>query len=1168
MKKNEGFMVGLYSVLGILINYYGKYISETLKLPFWLDSLGTAFSAYLLGPTCGAIVGAAGNIMYGINNPMAFLYALVNISFGIVIGIFAKKGYFEDIFKSLSVGVLITLISVCISTPINCILYHGSTGNVWGDSILLMMKDWGITWVIGSFVAEFFLDFFDKLLTVFCLYFFIKASRHLKKYFFNASVLLLGIFLLFTVSDRAVAGNDYESYIQTVYGNDKGLLSGEANDIAATQDGILWVGTYAGLYRYNGQEFRYMNQFYSVKNVNCLYTDEQGRMWIGTNDNGISVCINEEITHTLDEEGGLPSNSVRSIVQQGDGRYVIGTSGSLAFISLNGMVVDEIIPEINYATRLAVDENNHVAAVTATGELFVLDGSKIISKLTATKTDDFFSSCEFDEQGRLMVGSDKGIVYIYEISESGLRLKEQRQINDISSINSINLTEDGEIFLCGENGIVYLDKQGIAHRINCGSFSSSIDHMICDYQGNLWFSSSRLGVMKLCDSAFAELYPSVGMSEVVVNSITRFNGKLYIGTDNGLDIVDEQKQTAVHNELSEMLEGQRVRCVMTDSKGNLWLSTYGKGIICVDSSENISVFTKDMGATGSKFRFSTELSDGNIAVSGDLGITFIKNGRITYKLDSSKGLENPVILTMLELPNKNLLAGTDGGGIAIIRNGKVIGHYTRKDGLSSDVILRMVQDKDAQGVFVVTSNAINYLDYSKSEVTIRELKNFPYSNNYDLYDDGNGKLYVTGSAGIYVVNKADLLRGFTINCELLNYLSGLRGTLVANSWNFVDENNMWYLANASGVTMLNLESYNFANRSFRMILQSITVDGTVRQVDRSEVIELPNGSNNVSLKPEVINYSAEDPYIRYYLDGVDTTPNIVRQSELKEIVYTNFPSGNHKFYFAVMSNDGSQVLEEHVYTFEKDVEMHDHWWFRLYFFLELVLIIAWFTWFITRTVFQRTLAFQRKEVEFAREQIKMGNETILAIAKAVDAKDTNTSQHSTRVSEYSVLIGKRLGYSDEELENLRKAALLHDIGKIGIPDRVLNKSAKLNDEEYALMKSHVVIAGEILKDFSLIPNVQDGAMYHHERWDGKGYAHGLSGEDIPEWARIIGIADAFDAMTANRVYRKKLPFSDVLSEIRKGRGTQFDPNMVDLFLQIIRDGEINIAEIYGEEVSE
>ena len=153
------------------------------------------------------------------------------------------------------------------------------------------------------------------------------------------------------------------------------------------------------------------------------------------------------------------------------------------------------------------------------------------------------------------------------------------------------------------------------------------------------------------------------------------------------------------------------------------------------------------------------------------------------------------------------------------------------------------------------------------------------------------------------------------------------------------------------------------------------------------------------------------------------------------------------------------------------------------------------------------------------------------------------------------------------MEQLKKAALLHDIGKIGIPDSILNKPERLTDEEYDIMKSHVVKGGDILKSFTLIEHVEEGALYHHERYDGKGYVHGLKGEEIPLNARIIGIADTFDAMTANRVYRKQLDMDYVIGELKIGRGTQFDPKLVDIMLRLIDEGKIDIKSLYEKKPS-
>lgn len=197
---------------------------------------------------------------------------------------------------------------------------------------------------------------------------------------------------------------------------------------------------------------------------------------------------------------------------------------------------------------------------------------------------------------------------------------------------------------------------------------------------------------------------------------------------------------------------------------------------------------------------------------------------------------------------------------------------------------------------------------------------------------------------------------------------------------------------------------------------------------------------------------------------------------------------------------------------------------------------------------------------------KMTLQTITTIANTIDAKDEYTKGHSKRVSDYSAAIAKELGFSESELRNIRSIALLHDIGKIGVPDSVLNKPGPLTNEEYHLMKQHTIIGAEILKDIGMIPGIDIGAKYHHERYDGKGYPDGLKKDEIPLIARIIAVADAYDAMTSNRVYRKRLSEEKVTEELRNGKGKQFDPDVTDALLKLIEEKRLQeISEENKEE---
>lgn len=180
-------------------------------------------------------------------------------------------------------------------------------------------------------------------------------------------------------------------------------------------------------------------------------------------------------------------------------------------------------------------------------------------------------------------------------------------------------------------------------------------------------------------------------------------------------------------------------------------------------------------------------------------------------------------------------------------------------------------------------------------------------------------------------------------------------------------------------------------------------------------------------------------------------------------------------------------------------------------------------------------------------------QTVTALSEAVDAKDRYTSGHSKRVAEYSRMLAKRMGKSKDEQDEIYRAGLLHDVGKIRIPVEIINKAGKLTDEEYNIIKIHPVTGYHILSGIAGSSLIAIAAKYHHERYDGKGYPNGLIGDKIPEAARILGVADSYDAMTSNRSYRKALPQDVVRAEIEKGKGTQFDPVIADIMLEMIAE---------------
>ena len=199
---------------------------------------------------------------------------------------------------------------------------------------------------------------------------------------------------------------------------------------------------------------------------------------------------------------------------------------------------------------------------------------------------------------------------------------------------------------------------------------------------------------------------------------------------------------------------------------------------------------------------------------------------------------------------------------------------------------------------------------------------------------------------------------------------------------------------------------------------------------------------------------------------------------------------------------------------------------------------------------------KRMSGEIIREHEKnerLSLQVVKTLAGAIDAKDKYTNGHSVRVAEYSREIARRAGYSEKAQEEIYMMGLLHDVGKIGISDAVINKPSKLTPEEYAMIKTHPTVGYEILKNITEMPKLAVGAKWHHERYDGKGYPDGLSGKSIPEEARIISVADAYDAMSSHRSYHDVFAQQYIIGEFMNGRGTQFDPTYADIMLKMIAE---------------
>ena len=288
-----------------------------------------------------------------------------------------------------------------------------------------------------------------------------------------------------------------------------------------------------------------------------------------------------------------------------------------------------------------------------------------------------------------------------------------------------------------------------------------------------------------------------------------------------------------------------------------------------------------------------------------------------------------------------------------------------------------------------------------------------------------------------------------------------------------------------------------------------------------------------------------------HLEGFDKQVEKISRFQNKERTYTNLAGGTYKLHVGIYDQRTGKLSQEKVYTLIKEKKLSEYPAFVL---LPLTIVIGLLFGGYRLYMRRRLQKIQEKQ----RETEEFLDQVIGSFAKAIDLKDHYTRGHSARVAQYSRQLAEAMGWSRERVDNLYRVALLHDVGKVVIPDEILNKRGPLSDDEYTKMKEHTDIGSAILEEISQFPMIAVGAKSHHERFDGKGYGHHLSGKDIPLEARIIAVADTFDAMNSTRVYRPHLTRERILSELEHAKNTQLDGEIVDLLLKLISEGKVEI----------
>ncbi len=731
-----------------------------------------------------------------------------------------------------------------------------------------------------------------------------------------------------------------EGYSAVLYNNTNGLPTSEANDIVETSDGFIWIGSYAGLIRYDGNTFERMFYKDGISSIKSLFVDSRQRLWIGTNDNGVAVLERGELKKwgKLD---GMKSAHTKDITEDSDGNIYIATTSGIMMIDPEDNLSVMEDPEIADADMWAIMQGRDgiIYGTTNSGDLMMLKSGKLLRFISTEENllggvgyilpDPDNPGCIYQE------APDLGLYHV-DLND-GFKVLKKIDIDPLSYLMYMDYI-DGKIWICAGNGIGVLEGESFTLLDNL-PMRNNVGHVMTDYLGNLWFTSTRQGVMKIVPNRFSDIFARFDLQGTVVNSTCMSEGKLFVGTDTGLLVLGPtgpmskvplaKAQTALGvslqtDDLISLLDGCRIRSIIRDSRDRLWISTWRtNGLICYDHGE-VTEYNKEEGLLTDDLRAVYEKEDGSILVVLTGGANVIKDGKVVEAYTEEDGITNTESLTICEGLNGETVIGSNGGGIYVFgKDGMRV--IDIEQGLPSDIVMRLKPDKKRNVIWIVTSSAIAYMTPDYQVTTIKE---FPYTNNFDLYENSKGDMWVLSSNGIYVVPADELIANGEINTVYYSISNGLPCITTANSYSELTAEGDLYIAGSTGVGKVNIdESFENVN-DLKATVPFVEVDGQTIYPDGSGEFTIPSSARKITIHSFVFNYSLNNPQVSCKLDGFDSKSTTVNRSEMVPVDYTNLPGGTYTYTMQLRDSMGRGNKEVTVRII-KEKKLYERTWFMI-----------------------------------------------------------------------------------------------------------------------------------------------------------------------------------------------------------------------------------------------
>ena len=574
-------------------------------------------------------------------------------------------------------------------------------------------------------------------------------------------------------------------------------------------------------------------------------------------------------------------------------------------------------------------------------------------------------------------------------------------------------------------------------------------------------------------------------------------------------------------------------------------------LICVYPDDEIKIWRPKDGVAA-KCRVAIKTSSGDYYVGTTSGLSVIHKDGSVRVLTRDDGFENHYIMWIYEDDKKQVWVGTNGGGVHVLKDEKIIKHYStneKEGGLAGNVIFKIVKNNDS--IWIGTGTGLSkYIEEKDSFVNFTSRNGIGTDSVFQMICDYTGSVWMTTNKGIFSASLAEmeeLAAGERDKISVRYYGTSdglITSGVTSTSLSAKDSLGRVWFTLVDGFTIYDPAKAELENASPKAEFQQYTIDDSTYDYKGDDII-VPPGATRLSIKFTALSFiSPENTKFRYMLEGFEKKYS--DWGTARTVSYTNLKPGTYNLVVMTKNADGAESEPASITVIKLP-----YIWQKLWFVISAIILLA----FIIVILVSLGIKLRIKKIEAKTEEEHSFNKAIIgAFANCVDGKDTYTNGHSRRVAKYTRMLAEKLGENPETVERFYNVALLHDIGKIGIPDAILQKPGKLTDEEFAIMRSHSARGYEILKDVQIQEDLAAGAHHHHERYDGRGYPDGLGGENIPWVARIIAVADTFDAMSSTRPYRKSLPEDFIINEIKNCAGTQFDPKVVEKFLELYNEG--------------